>query len=353
MIQPQPVFVVGVPRSGTTLFAAQLTAHSQFAGGPETQLFSYWRAANQRKILHDPRWPTRAVAFLQSLSTVHRPVHEAYGVSVGELHTFLVARPPNADALLAALTEPLARRAGKPRWVEKSPNHLVDVREIRQIFPFAPILRLVARSADVALSLQAVPWGAPSLLANAYRWWSMDRASTQFFDTDQRSLTVFYEQLVTNPENELRRVCGFLGVEFEPSMLDTRKSVGAISLTGEWYKEKAGTPPDASSLWLGNASSREKDSGRGGDDLPRTTRRLRLRSRPPRPRRRIACTRSTRQQWRPTKACCDAQPRAGRGFCHFATRASASGEILRPGPIPSCFSAIPSSAARRSSVGEI
>lgn len=240
------VFIVGAPRSGTTLLAALLTAHTRFAGGPETQFFSLWRGIDQRRILDDPQWPARATTFLGSLPTVHGKLHEAFGVSLNEVNDFLAARPPRADFLLEALVQTHSRRAGKPRWVEKSPSHLYEIHEIRRLFPEAPIIRLVRDARDVALSLRAVPWGAPSLLANAYLWRSMDRASADFFATDHRSLTVFYEQLVTHPEDELRRVCAFLGEEFEPGMLDTRGSIMGLSLPGEWWKDRAGTPVDPS-----------------------------------------------------------------------------------------------------------
>ncbi len=242
----QPVFIVGAPRSGTTLLAALLTAHSRFDCGSETDFFAFWRGADQRQMLGDPQWPNRAVAFLASLPAVGGKVHEAFGIGLREVHDFLAPRRPRAGLLLEALTQTHAQRAGKPRWVEKSPIHLVHVREVRRAFPQAPILRLVRDPRDVALSLQAVPWGARSLLANAYRWQSMDRVSAEFFAADDHSRTVFYEQLVTRPEDELRRACAFLGEEFEPGMLDTRRSVGGLSRPGEWWKDRAGTPAEPS-----------------------------------------------------------------------------------------------------------
>jgi hypothetical protein len=244
-VGPQPVFIVGVPRSGTTLLAALLGAHSRFDGGPETDFFAFWRGANQRRILADPRWPSRAVAFLATLPAVRGKAHEAFGVGLRELHEFLAPQVARAGLLLEALTQTHARRVGKARWLEKSPIHLAHVADIRRLFPEAPIIRLVRDPRDVALSLQAVPWGARSLLANAYRWQSMDRASAEFFTRDANSRTVLYEQLVARPEDELRRLCAFLGEEFEPGMLDTRRSLRGLSLPGEWWKDRAGTPPDA------------------------------------------------------------------------------------------------------------
>ena len=49
---------------------------------------------------------------------------------------------------------------------------------------------------------------------------------------DENSRTVFYERLVAHPEEELRRLCAFLGEEFEPGMLDTRVPSGACRCRG-------------------------------------------------------------------------------------------------------------------------
>jgi hypothetical protein len=242
-MEPQPVFVVGVPRSGTTLLAALLASHSRFAAGPETLFFSFWRGAPQEHILADPRWPSRAVAFLTSLPAVRGKVHEVYGRAARDLHDFLAARPP-AACLLEALVQPRARAAGKARWVEKSPVHLLHVRDIRRIFPHAPIVRIVRDPRDVALSLRSMPWGEQSLLANAYRWQGMDRASWDFFATAANVHTVFYERLVCRPEEELGRLCTFLSEDFEPAMLDTRLAADGLAVEGEWWKDRAGQPLD-------------------------------------------------------------------------------------------------------------
>ena len=66
-----PVFVVGGPRSGTTLLSAMLAAHSAFDCGPETHFLSRWSrmAQSERERILDPAdWPERATAFVASLS---------------------------------------------------------------------------------------------------------------------------------------------------------------------------------------------------------------------------------------------------------------------------------------------
>jgi hypothetical protein len=61
--------------------------------------------------------------------------------------------------MLESLAATSASAAGKARWVEKTPNHLLYLEEIRRYYPSAFILRIVRDPRDVALSLTGVPFG--------------------------------------------------------------------------------------------------------------------------------------------------------------------------------------------------
>jgi hypothetical protein len=72
-----PVFVVGGPRSGTTLLSAMLAAHSAFDCGPETHFLSRWSRLGRReraRILDPGDWPRRASAYVTSLSLGKKPI---------------------------------------------------------------------------------------------------------------------------------------------------------------------------------------------------------------------------------------------------------------------------------------
>lgn len=242
----QPVFVVGVPRSGTTLLGAMLCAHSRLSCGPETHFFTALRGADCRLLCKARGWPAPALTFLYSIEQGGRPVPENYGLSREEIADYLRRRPPTLTSTLASLTEQYMRRSGKQRWVEKTPNQLTEVRRIRALFPRAPILRIIRDPRDVALSLTRVPWGTSSFLEGLCYWRHFDEASAAFFETDRQGYTLRYEDLVADPEKELRAVCIFLGEQFEPGMLDTRESASHLNRIGESWKCNVGDPLDAS-----------------------------------------------------------------------------------------------------------
>ena len=65
-----PIFVVGVPRSGTTLLAAMLGAHPRLVCGPETYFFQCLRDVDARALCRRSDWPKAAVDFLFSIRYV-------------------------------------------------------------------------------------------------------------------------------------------------------------------------------------------------------------------------------------------------------------------------------------------
>jgi Sulfotransferase family len=244
-----PIFVVGVARSGTTLLAALLSGHPRLDAGPESRFFARLRhldAVAQARLTDPATWPDPAVEFLASLANQGHPVIGLFDLTVDDVRTWLAARPPSIAAMLEGLTVQHAARRGKARWVEKTPRHLLEIAAIRRSWPDAYIVRIVRDPRDVALSLAAMPFAGGTLVSNLVRIDTDDRASRDHFRSDSRSLTLRYEDLVTEPERELRRVCEMVGEAFDPAMLDPRPAAEAVAGEHEWWKGGVSGPLDAS-----------------------------------------------------------------------------------------------------------
>jgi len=256
-----PVFVVGGPRSGTTLLSAMLAAHSAFDCGPETHCLSRWShvARSERERILDPDdWPERAAAYVSSLSLGKKPIYPMFGLEREEVRAWMAVRPPSLAAMLESLTAQRAVRNGSPRWVEKTPRHLEVPELIVDAWPHARIVRIVRDPRDAAVSLTKVPFGTPSLLTNLSVLARMNEASSDFYRESGVALTVRYEDLVAEPERELRRICEFIDVEYEPGMLDDRSGATGVAAAHEWWKGDATGPLDRSR------------SGRWADEMPAT-----------------------------------------------------------------------------------
>ena len=219
-------------------------AHSKLSCGPETEFFTGLQIANRgNRLCRATAWPEEAANYLFSI--VHeKPIPDYYGITRGEVISYLKQREASCPAMLESLTETYMRRQGKQRWVEKTPTHLIYLREVRRYYPAAPIVRIVRDPRDVALSLLNVPWGPSSFVAAVLQWQYFDELSASFFESDRNCLTLRFEDLVMNSESELRRLCDFIGEKFEPDMMNTSQSIAHVNPTKIPWKQNAGQQVD-------------------------------------------------------------------------------------------------------------
>ena len=255
----EPIFLTGVQRSGTTLLAAMLAAHSRLNCGPETHFFSRLAQSDPDKLIAPATWPDEAVRFVTSISHTNFsqgsdervPLLEKHGLTSAQIAGYLKEQIPCTAAILNAIEDPCMLRAGKQRWVEKTPDHTLQLDLIRQTFPSSPVIRILRDPRDVAISLTKVPWGAKSFLEGLGPWKRLDEASFTFFEHDQNCYGLSYEDLIRDPDGELQKLCAFLGEEFEPAMLDTSTSGKLVNSRDVPWKTKAARPVDANraSAW--------------------------------------------------------------------------------------------------------
>lgn len=234
-----PIFVVGTPRSGTTLIARILGKHSRIYMPEETPFF------------HDIY--SRRGCFLGELTVgaVRRGVadnllslHAKYN-SPGTQH--LVKKVFSDKAVLHQLYEDcdsyksmfsffmaqLAGNEGKTRWGNNVPNDIFYIDEIMSLYPNAIILICVRDIRDFLVSYKE-KWrrstGANAeRLKNLYHpllttllWKSSMRLIPEVLSKvpEGNAMLVKYEDLTTNPQEILQSICQTLGEEFESDMLN-------------------------------------------------------------------------------------------------------------------------------------
>lgn len=165
-----PIVVVGAPRPDTTLLASMLARHSRIACGPETQVFNKLSPERLQAAFDDPAWPNRAVKLVLLLTPWRvKPSPGCSDTQDATCGTFWRRASPTR-ALLESLTALPARKRGKARWAEKTPNHLPHLPTLRRHYPDARVVRIVRDPRDSALSMRQPPWASRSALANAYTW---------------------------------------------------------------------------------------------------------------------------------------------------------------------------------------
>ncbi len=113
-----------------------------------------------------------------------------------------------------------ARRHGKTRWGDKTPKYVRRLAEVERVLPEAHFVHLIRDGRDVALSAREAWAGPDSPISGHARHWRKAVKRGRSAGRDRtRYLEVRYEDLVHDPEEELRRVCSFCGLRYADGML--------------------------------------------------------------------------------------------------------------------------------------
>ena len=225
MASNRPIFVIGCPRSGTTLLTLMLHAHSRIAVPPETRfLMPVYRRRAKFGDLTD-------VANRRALARyIVRP---RTGTKLGQLNLDrrqvrrrIIKGPPTIGTAVGSVYRSYADRFGKPRWGDKRPTYFRDIDAIRVLFPDAQFIHLIRDGRDCVASLKRMPWWKHGTIGAIAMWvHAIDcgRRAERRLPRDS-FYVLHYERLVTDPRVELSALCDFLGEAFEERMLESHLS---------------------------------------------------------------------------------------------------------------------------------
>jgi tetratricopeptide (TPR) repeat protein len=198
-----PLFIVGLPRTGTTLTERIIASHSSVQSLGETMFF-------QMVLRRDSRIETR----------------EPMNVEILEYH-----RLNDMNQVANGYEQALSYRLGEePVFIDKLPFNFLYLGFIAKAWPEARILHVVRKPMDACFSMykQVFTW--------AYKYsYSLDTLAQYYIAYDElrkhwaevlgdRLVEVQYEDLVTDTETQTRTLLENLGLPFEQACLDFDKN---------------------------------------------------------------------------------------------------------------------------------
>lgn len=252
-----PFFLVGCPRSGTTLLQQMLDAHPRVAVAPETFFVNrQWARREEWGDLSDDaaldRWLDQFVASDEFSDTKLTPDDFRRDARLADR---------NWPGQFAALLEAFRRSRGADAVGEKTPNHLFAMRQLEDWFPGCRFVHIVRDPRAVTASWRHVPWTTRLRVGDADVWRQYAAAARRTPPRSQGSLfTVHYEALVASPEKVLRDVCAFLALDFDTAMLrHHEQEIVGVDLAREPWKQAAAGPVsgEATGRWREELSAAE------------------------------------------------------------------------------------------------
>ena len=191
-----------------------MAAHREVAVPPESRfIVDLWRGDAVVEVQ----------PFLSELSRYR--LFRTWKLPIEEVSALLDRPRATYAEVIDAAYEAYARRRGKVRWGDKTPRYIEHIPFLADLFPAARFIHLVRDGRSVALSYAGVPYG-PKTAARAANLWAKrvrrGLAAREILSPD-RYLQLRYEDLVAGAEGQERQarlMCEFLGLEYDPSMLD-------------------------------------------------------------------------------------------------------------------------------------
>lgn len=251
-----PIFVVGYMHSGTTLLHHILSANASVcAATDETRYFAYlpllttlYPDLNDDGVLSD------LIAMLvdqiehgdpNRLRTAPKRFRPA-GTSLSDADLAAILETASQErtygAVFRIVFDYLTQRAGKMRWLEKTPQHVFLIDDILHSVPNALFIEIVRDPRDILASKKKRKQTirtASYFQGEQKRVQILERVYDPFWETlewrmalragqlarlkhPDKVYSIRYEDLVAEPDSTISGVCDFLDMEFTPDMLDVR-----------------------------------------------------------------------------------------------------------------------------------
>lgn len=231
-ISPNPFFIVGAPRSGTTLLQYMLRSHPNLSlPTGESHFFvplyrnrAHFGDLNQKENIYK----VLEAMYRQSANFLDTDLH-GVRFDIERLSKEFHAEGRNTIPLiLSGLYEKNAQGEGKQRWGEKTPYYVRHMPLLLEMFPGAKFIHLIRDGRDVLLSLfgRCDDFGVYNSYFGA-KYWEHYVATGQHWGKrlgPERYLEVRYEDLICQPEPTVRRILAFLDEPFDASVVHFRKS---------------------------------------------------------------------------------------------------------------------------------
>lgn len=212
-----PVFVLGCPRSGTTVLYHMLLSAGNFA--------IYRAESNVFSVLQPRFGDFRSESHRRNLMRywLKSKLFHVSGLEAGAIQEKILRDCHGAGDFLRIVMEESASLQGVERWADCTPDHLLYMREIKREIPDALFVHIIRDGRDVALSYAKQGWSYPFpwdrnqqvAVAGLYWEWivSKGRGSSRALGRDYYEL--HYEDLVEKPHETLRALGNFVGQELD------------------------------------------------------------------------------------------------------------------------------------------
>jgi Sulfotransferase family len=225
-----PVFVVGCPRSGTTLLYHMLLSAGNFA---------IYRTESNVLNLLEPRFADLSVERNKQRlldAWFESKLFTASGLNREEIAARIMADCRNGGDFLRIVMSEIAHQQGAQRWADTTPEHLLYLRRIKETIPGALVIHVIRDGRDVALSIDKLGYirrlwwdRSPSKMAAGLYWqWMVTKGRQDGRGLGSDYTEIHFEDLVREPRETLRRIGQFIEQDLDYDQI-RKVGIGSVS----------------------------------------------------------------------------------------------------------------------------
>ncbi|MEV4898750.1 sulfotransferase [Nonomuraea sp. NPDC055795] len=253
----RPIFVIGCPRSGTTMLQLMLHSHPRIAVPPETRFLvpAYYR----RRIFGDLRVASARQALAQWIATDKNTKFRELKIDKDDYVQESADGPGSLGSVIGTAFRMYADRFGKARWGDKRPSYVKQVDLLLRLFPDAQFVHLIRDGRDCVSSLKEMPWYTLDSFHAVSTWAEAMDAGAKLRKSmpEDSYYELRYEDLTEDPATEMKKLCHFLEEDFDQAMLSPREAAQvAVPVHKVWHSNTHG---EVTKSRVGSWSTRLED----------------------------------------------------------------------------------------------
>ena len=221
-LSDNPVFVVGMPRSGTTLVSNLINSSEQIFIPEETHFFAQ---LSELRSLNNAEYNSKYL----DLSNVYT---RSWMLSPEQMEFIKSSTNPKQlfERLISCLLK--KRNVKCARWGEKTPLHLMHINDILELYPNAKIIHIIRDPRDVFRSMISADWMRLFPYDQMIRSY---KCSTKLHmdSTNENVYSLKFEDLVQNPSQYIGEIYEYIGLEYDNTVLENFWSSRYLNFSSE------------------------------------------------------------------------------------------------------------------------
>lgn len=229
-----PFFIVGAARSGTTLLQYMLRSHPEISlpTGESHFFIPFYAHREEYGDLSDIENVQRLLtAIYESKRQFFE--EELHGIEFDAKELAQKAfreKRRTVPEIISFILEANALAEGKSRWGDKTPYYALHCDTLLEMFPGAQFIHLIRDGRDCALSMlqRKKDLKIYNIYHAAYTWKKYVDSASRFGEKHPDNyFQLRYEDILNHPRDTMQALCSFLGIEFNDSVINFRKSDGS------------------------------------------------------------------------------------------------------------------------------